>query len=77
MKVLVLFRLDEAFEMTEDKIIVMGNSFKQEVILVAETPKPMFVIPKVLSVGTLVLKQERRIEIPIKNIGSKAGIITI
>ena len=60
-----------------DKIIVMGNSFKHELMIMAENPKPSFVIPQVLNVGTLVLKQEKMIEIPIKNVGSKVGIISI
>lgn len=30
-----------------------------------------------MNIGTLVVKQQKKIQIPIKNTGSKAGLITI
>lgn len=56
-KISVLFCSEDTNEVFEDKLFVMGNSFKYEVALVAESPRSNFSFPSLLNMGTMIVKQ--------------------
>lgn len=55
----------------EDKILIIGNSFKKEVCVRATRPNFKLEMPKIFRLGLLNKNKETKFSIPIKNVGKE------
>lgn len=72
-KIGILFQIKVNEEVSkdtyEDKILIIGNSFKREVVVRATRPNFKLEMPKIFKLGLLSKNKEAKFSIPIKNVG--------